>query len=78
MSLDYTADGKLCGDHPYNMTKKNCSSEDIKYSFNQTMWPDHCVIGTEDANFVKAVNYPSNVITVRKVYAHDINLNEFQ
>lgn len=70
IELTYTAAGKLCGKDP--KTVEACKRKDV-VRVNQTLWPDHCVIGTTDAEFASKVKFPSNVVTVQKGYDCDVD-----
>jgi nicotinamidase/pyrazinamidase len=39
----------------------------------QTLWPDHCIIGTEGAEFHKALHVPKAELIIRKGYRKSID-----
>ena len=73
ITLNYTVDGRLC-DYPlYTHSKVNCSAADVNVSLSQTLWPEHCVINTTDADLLPSVAWPEDVVTVRKGYHCEVD-----
>ncbi|KAK3083497.1 hypothetical protein FSP39_024222 [Pinctada imbricata] len=55
----------------YGQNKTLCQLEaacDVKYSVNQTLWPDHCVINTTSANFGGNLTRKTSDRVIRKGY----------
>ena len=40
--------------------------EEITYNISQTLWPDHCVQNTEDANLAASLTIKDSDIVVQK------------
>ena len=55
ITLNYDENGTLCQtpENPQDVQDDEyiCSDEEIAHRINQTLWPDHCVMGTEEAEF---------------------------
>jgi nicotinamidase/pyrazinamidase len=73
LELDYTNDGLLCDDAngsyvaEYGSDATVCSSTDqVAHRVNQTLWPDHCIIGTEDAAFNPDLSVKGSDIVIQK------------
>lgn len=69
-TLNYTSDGKLCADgvveHMVKQDVVNCTANEVAHSFEQTLWPDHCVMDTTGAEFVDGLTVKDADIIVRK------------
>jgi nicotinamidase/pyrazinamidase len=70
IDLKYTADGRLCYDEETNTTNPtytaDCTNEVVAHVIPQTLWPDHCVMGTEDANLLDNLITSHKDVLVRK------------
>ena len=56
ITLNYDENGTLCH-NPEDAQDGEyiCAEEDIAHQIDQTMWPDHCVIQSEDAELAEQV-----------------------
>lgn len=61
--LQYNAAGKLC-------KSLEC---DVKYNVSQTIWPEHCIMNTEGANFSSELAQQSSDFVVRKGFVCDVD-----
>lgn len=68
IELDYNAEGELCNTTDILGDYAVYCDDDIEYKLEQTLWPDHCVIDTEDANFHPDLIQKDTDVVVRKGY----------
>lgn len=47
--------------------------EIMLYGQPQTLWPDHCVQGTEGASIAKDINIPQAALVIRKGFHNDVD-----
>lgn len=71
--MNYTETGLICGEQYAEKyggaAQASCSPEEIKYSVEQTLWPDHCVQNTPgDGGIHHDVVLPESASVVRKGY----------
>ena len=53
----------------------DCAS--YKYDLQQTLWPDHCVINTTDAEFNPKLTFKPTDVVVRKGYKCHVSILSF-
>ena len=66
--LEYDKNGNLCN------KESNCKPEEVKYKVNQTLWPDHCVKNTLEANVSTKINLEENDIFIKKGSNCDVSM----
>ena len=54
--MEYDESGNLC---------EKCAPDEVKYKLNQTLWPDHCIKGTDDAKITESVSIQDSDIFVK-------------
>ena len=57
----------------WNSEKYAVFCDSASHVLNQTLWPDHCVIDTEDANFVPGLIVKPSDIVIRKGYRPQVD-----
>jgi len=67
IKLEYDENGNLCNNEP------KCQPDEIEYTVDQTLWPDHCVKNTQGAEVSTKINKTSGDIIIRKGFNCDID-----
>lgn len=69
IELDYNAQGQLCKRAEVQAEyATSCTASDIRHRLNQTLWPNHCIKHTEDAEFHPRLLKLNSDIVVQKGY----------
>lgn len=67
ITLEWTAEAVLCNSTMYGADSKlSCSEDEVAYSLQQTLWPDHCIQGTDDAEFSVDLETSDDDIIIQK------------
>lgn len=67
ITLEWTAEAILCNSTMYGADSKlSCTEDEIAYSLQQTLWPDHCIQGTDDAAFSVDLETSADDIIIQK------------
>ena len=67
IKLEYDENGNLCNTEP------KCQPNEIKYTVDQTLWPDHCIKNTPGAEVSTKINKTSGDIIIRKGFNCDVS-----
>lgn len=67
IELSYTSLGQACGYmDKYGPSAANCTETGSRVSFTQTLWPDHCVQGTDGQKTDSRVKIPEGSLVIKK------------
>lgn len=70
VDVEYTDMMKICGEAYKPMYEVQaageCSEDDVFVSFEQELWPDHCIQGTEGQRFHADLHVPEHAFVVHK------------
>jgi len=67
ITLQWTAEAVLCNSDMYGADSKlSCTEDEIAYALQQTLWPDHCIQDTDDAEFSVDLETSDDDIIIQK------------
>ena len=64
--LQYDKTGKLC---------KNCTEEEVAHQLNQPLWPEHCIMDTEEAKIAADIVIKESDIIIKKGHNCEVSTN---
>ena len=56
--------------------KEKCLENELVYKLNQTLWPNHCVMGSEGADYVTELNTKQDDLVVKKGFHCEVSVSK--